>query len=228
MEIYNLKLKVFLLNNIGNKDALEKISELIDKSLSKHPKFLDFHSTNKFKNYSFNSLYKLEDDKIYKGGNIYSIIIRTVDKELSEYFKKNLLNEYTQHIKALTIENKTISKTYIEKVYSITPIIIKTEKGYWKEEMSMQDYEKRLKVNLIKKYNSYFNTKIDENFELFNMIEFNNNKPISTSYKNICLLGDKLTFYIANNETAQKLIYFALGVGIGEMNARGFGFINYK
>lgn len=228
VKIYELKLKVFTLKNIDTKNALEKISELIDKSLSKDLGFLNFHKENKFKNYCFNSLYKLEEDKIYKEGNIYSIIIRTVDRELSEYFKENLVNEHTQYLKALTLESKIVTKKHIEKVYSITPIVIKTEKGYWREEISIQEYETRIRENLIKKYNTYFNTKLDENFELFNMVEFNNKKPIATQYKNISLLGDKLTFYIADNEIAQNLAYFSLGVALGEVNARGFGFVNCK
>lgn len=228
MKVYELQLKVFLLKNIDNKNALEKISELIDKSLSRSDEFYKFHQKNMFKNYCFNSLYNLERDGIYKEGGIYSIIIRTINEQLSEYFKNNLVNEYTQHMKALTIESRVIPKKYIEKTYSITPVIIKTDKGYWKQELTLGDYEERLKVNLIKKYNTYFNTKLDENFELFNMFEFNNKKPIAIPYKNISLLGDKLTLHIAENEIAQNLAYFAIGVGIGEINARGAGFVNYK
>ncbi|WP_330655423.1 CRISPR-associated endoribonuclease Cas6 [Alkaliphilus sp. B6464] len=225
--VYELKLKVFLLKNIDSKNALEKISELIDKSLSKNPELYEFHKKNQFKNYCFNSLYNLEQDGVYKEGSIYSVIIRTTDEKLSQYFKKNLVNEYTQYIKALTFENKIIPKKHIEKIYSITPLVVKTDNGYWRQELSLEAYGQRITANIIKKYNAYFNTRLDENFELFNMIEFNNRKPIATPYKNVSLIGDKLTFYIADNETAQKLAYFALGAGVGEMNSRGFGFINY-
>ncbi|QUH21601.1 CRISPR-associated endoribonuclease Cas6 [Alkaliphilus sp. B6464] len=227
MMVYELKLKVFLLKNIDSKNALEKISELIDKSLSKNPELYEFHKKNQFKNYCFNSLYNLEQDGVYKEGSIYSVIIRTTDEKLSQYFKKNLVNEYTQYIKALTFENKIIPKKHIEKIYSITPLVVKTDNGYWRQELSLEAYGQRITANIIKKYNAYFNTRLDENFELFNMIEFNNRKPIATPYKNVSLIGDKLTFYIADNETAQKLAYFALGAGVGEMNSRGFGFINY-
>ncbi|MBU5677235.1 CRISPR-associated endoribonuclease Cas6 [Alkaliphilus sp. MSJ-5] len=228
MKVYELKLKVFLLKNIDSKNALEKISELIDKSLSKNPELYEFHKKNQFKNYCFNSLYNLEQDGVYKEGSIYSVIIRTTDEKLSQSFKKNLVNEYTQYIKALTFENKIIPKKHIEKIYSITPLVVKTDNGYWRQELSLEAYEQRITANIIKKYNAYFNTKLDENFEIFNMIEFNNRKPIATPYKNVSLLGDKLTFYIADNETAQKLAYFVLGAGVGEMNSRGFGFINYR
>lgn len=228
MKVYEITLKTFLLQNIHKDQALERIAELVDKSLSADDDFLDFHNKNKFKNYTFNSLYKLEDDFIYKEGNLYSIKLRSVDEELVNYLKVNLANEYTEHIKALTTECKELRRKQLERIYSITPIIIKTEGGYWKGNLSLEEYEMRIKNNLIKKYNNYFNTKIDENFELFRGIEFTNRKPISSTYKNIKILGDKLTLYIAENETAQELAYFALGAGAGEMCPRGFGFMNYK
>ena len=208
--------------------AQEKIEEILDKCLSSTEKFQKFHKINKFKNYTFNSFYKLEKDGIYKEGKIYSVKIRTIDEDLAEYFKKNLSNEYTHYIKGLTTESKKLRKKPIEKIYSLTPIVIKTDRGYWKGHLSLEEFERRLRENLIKKYNYYFNTNLDEDFELFNRIEFNNRKPISTSYKNIRILGDKLTLYIAENETAQKLTYLSLGTGLGEMNARGYGYMNYK
>lgn len=228
MKIYELTLKVFLMKNVSDKESLEKIVNLIDKSLSKDKKLLDFHEKNIYKNYTYNSFYPIEKSKIYREGKIYSIKIRTVSEDIKDYLKRNLVNEYTDCIKALTIEDVIIPKRYIEKIYSITPVIVKTEKGYWKGVLSLEEFEKRIKDNLIKKFNDYFNTKIDENFVLFKFIQFENCKPISSKYKNISILGDKLTLIIDENETAQKLAYLALGTGIGEMNARGYGFVNYK
>ncbi|RXI38103.1 CRISPR-associated endoribonuclease Cas6 [Clostridium tetani] len=228
MKIYELTLKVFLLKDIKSDESLEKISNLIDKSLSKDGKLLDFHERNTYKNYTFNSLYPIEKDKIYCEGKIYSVQIRTIDESLVQYFKKNLTNEYTEYIKALTLECRVIPQRYIEKIYSITPVIIKTEKGYWKGNLSLGEFEERIKNNLIKKYNAFFNTKIDERFTLFRAINLINNKPISCSYKNINVLGDKVNLVIDENEMAQKLAYFSLGTSIGEMNARGYGFVNYK
>ncbi|MEA4827393.1 MAG: CRISPR-associated endoribonuclease Cas6 [Clostridium sp.] len=229
IRVNELTLKVFLLKNIRREDALEKISELIDKSLAKNKKFLEFHTSNKFKNYTYNSFFPVETStRLYKEGNIYSIKIRTIDEELVDYFKKSLVNEYTDYIKALTIESKIIDKRYIENIYSITPCIINTDKGYWKGNLSIDEFERRIKENLIKKYNNFFDIKLNEDFQLFNMIKFDNLKPISCKYKSISILGDKLTLNIAENETAQELAYLAIGTGLGEMGSRGFGFSNYK
>ncbi|MBM7614507.1 CRISPR-associated endoribonuclease Cas6 [Alkaliphilus hydrothermalis] len=228
MKVFELTFKVYLLKNIQSNIALVKIAELIDNSLSHNDVLIEFHNANKFKNYSFNSLFKIEEDHIYKEGNIYSVKIRTVDDRLAEYFTINLAHEYTDYIKGLTIDCRVLKKKLIEKVYSITPTIIKTEEGYWQGKLTLEEFENRLKENLIKKYNDYFGTKIDENFDLFHRIELNNRKPVASSYKNVKLLGDKLTLYIDENEIAQELAYFSLGTGIGEMNARGYGFMNYK
>jgi CRISPR-associated endoribonuclease Cas6 len=121
-----------------------------------------------------------------------------------------------------------LPKKHIEKLYSITPAIMKNEDGYWKNKIKLDEFERRLKENLIKKYNSSMNTKIDENFQLYTTIEFKNKKPISTNYKNIKLLGDKISLNIAENENAQKIAYMSLGTGVFEMNARGYGFVNYR
>lgn len=228
MEVNEIFVKVYLLKDITKEQSLEKISEFLDKSLSFNDRFLEFHNSNKYKNYTFNSLYKLEKDGIYKEGSLYTVKIRTIDKSLLEYFKNTLANEYTEYIKGLTVKCNLIKRRHIEKLYSITPVVLKTSNGYWRGNLSFEDFERRIRENLIKKYNCFFNTKLDEEFELFHRIEFNNRKPISSNYKNIKILGDKLTLHIAENDNAQKLAYFALGTGIGEMNSRGFGYVNYK
>lgn len=228
MDVYELTLKVFLLKNIDSTEALEKISELIDKSLAKNERFLKFHNDNIFKNYTLNAFFPVEKLKTYKEGNIYSIKIRTIDEKLVEFLKANLVNEYTDSIKALTQQCKIISKRHIERIYSVTPIIIKTDNGYWRGNLSLDEYERRVTENLIKKYNTFFNEKLDENFELFNLFKFDNQKPISCRYKKIHIMGDKVSLAIAENQTAQSLAYMALGTGLGEMNSRGYGFINYR
>lgn len=154
--------------------------------------------------------------------------IRTVDLELAKYFKLVYVDNHTKEIKGLVAEIKVLPKKLLETVYTLTPMIIKTEKGYWKEAINFTEFEQRLKVNLIKKWNAYHNEKIDENFDLYTMIELKNKKPIAMEYKNIKLLGDKVQIQVADNKRAQDLWYFALGVGLGEMNARGCGFLNYR
>lgn len=228
MKVYELKLKVFILQDIDLKESREVICELIDRSLVRTNEMLGIHNNNQFKFYNFNNLYPLEQNKVYKAGNIYNLIIRTVDEKLVNHFKKYLANEYTDSIKALTLECRVIPKRHIDRIYNITPAVAKFEGGYWKEITSLECFEKRIKENLIKKYNVLFDTKIDEDFDLFSFIRLDNKKPIPCSYKSITLLGDKMTLNISENAMAQELAYLALGTGILEMGSRGLGFCNYQ
>lgn len=228
IKVIELELRVFLMKDIVSNRSLESISKLIDKSLLKTKKYADFHKENKYKYYNFCSFWPLETNKIYKKGNIYSVRIRTIDEELSKYFEKYLVNEYTDSMKALIIKRKYLPRKHIKKIYNITPSIAKFEEGYWRNVQPLETYEDRIKGNIVKKYNTFFNTKISEDFELFNIIRFDNIKPISTKYKNITLLGDKMTLYVAENKIAQEMAYFILGVGLLEMGSRGFGYCGYK
>ena len=94
--------------------------------------------------------------------------------------------------------------------------------------MEKEEYMKRIKENLIKKYNGFLKTEINEEFEVFKSFEFKNNKPISNNYKGKNLLGDKISIEIEDNVQAQDIIYMSLGTGVGEMNARGLGFMGYR
>ncbi|PIH04138.1 CRISPR-associated endoribonuclease Cas6 [Clostridium combesii] len=228
MKVYELTLKIFLLKDLTVDKSYEKLTELIDKSLCKDDELLVLHNENKYKYYTFSLPYKLEKDKVYKAGNIYSVKIRTIDEKILKNFKTQLVNVYTSFIKALTIDVKVIPPKYISTIYSLTPVVIKTDKGYWKGNLSLNEYEKRIKENLIKKYNQFFDEKINEDFPLYDFIRFDNRKPIGIRYKNITLLGDKITLNIANDEVSQKIAYLALGAGLGEMGSRGMGFVNYK
>ncbi len=228
MKVYEVTLKIFLLKDLPMDKAYEELSELIDKSLCKDEELLALHNENKYKYYTFSLPYKLEQDKIYKACNLYSVKIRTIDEKILKNFKTQLVNMYTPVIKVLTIEVKVIPKKHISTIYSITPVVIKTDNGYWKGNLSLDQYEKRVKTNIIKKWNQFFNEKVSENFPLYDFIKFDNKKPIGIKYKNITLLGDKLTLNISDDELSQNMAYLALGAGIGEICSRGMGFVNYK
>ena len=221
-------LKIYVLKNITKEKALSEIASLIDKSFLITENMSQMHRKNSYKGYVFNNMFPLEE--IYKAGTIASIQIRTIDQVLLNHIRDVLKDTTTDKIKSLAVMTKEINlkDDWIKNIYSITPVIIKTENGYWRGNLSINEYLQRIKVNLIKKYNQIYNTKINEDFELFKGVEFTNLKPIGCEYKNIVLLGDKLELEIAENEKAQKLANLALGAGIGEMNARGYGFVNYN
>nr|WP_246517097.1 CRISPR-associated endoribonuclease Cas6 [Clostridium aciditolerans] len=219
---------VFLLEEINSTDVSSKISGFIDSGMAKVPELLEFHNENVYKNYCYNSFYPLEEDKKYKQGKTYTIQLRTINKNLADFFYTELVNHFNDSIKGLTAKVRIIPQRHIEKIYSITPVMLKNEEGYWKGKLSLMDFERRLKENLIKKYNLAMKTKIDEDFQLYTNIEFMNQKPVAMNYKGRKLLGDKISINISDDEAAQDLAYMALGTGILEMNARGAGYVNFK
>ena len=225
--VLEMDIKVYLSENINSNESNEYICELIDSVLAKEEKYLKMHNDIGFKKYCFNNFYPMEKDYIYKEGNIYTFKLRSVDKDLVKYIEDNMKNSYTKSVKVLSITSRVIPKKHIDKVFSITPTVIKFESGYWRGSNSIEDIENRIVKNLKKKYKQYCGVELSDNIEVFNFIKLKNKRPIPTKYKNICLLGDKFEFKVSNNPIAQELLYLALGTGLGEMNARGFGFTNY-
>lgn len=215
------------MKNIPLTHILEEISSLIDTGLGKDEKMLEFHEKRGFKNYSHSGFKELERDKIYKEGRIYSFSIRCIDESLKNYLSKTLSDTSTNSMKGLVTTVKLIPKIYIEKIYTVTPAILKLEEGYWKGNIDFLTYEKRIIENSIKKAKSVIGD-FDEDFVLFNGIKMLNHKVIATSYKNITLLGDKLELIISNNEKAQLIAYIILGTGLCNNCSRGYGFVNYK
>ena len=228
MKVIQIRVKVLLKENVEVDDIQSKVCGVIDYSFSKREALLKMHNTNMYKFYCFDLPYPVEVDKVYKKNKVYTLTIRTIDLNLGEFFSNSLLHTETDFIKILSSEVKIIPQKHIEKIYSLTPAIIKNESGYWRDIMSIGDYERRIKENLIKKYNTITGEKMDEDFRLFSKIDFKNRKPISVKYKNIKLLGDKINLYITDDIRAQNLAYMSLGAGIMEMNSRGCGFVNCK
>ena len=54
--------------------------------------------------------------------------IRTADLELAKYFKLVCVDNHTKEIKGLVAEIRVLPKKLLETVYTLTPMIIKTEK----------------------------------------------------------------------------------------------------
>lgn len=228
VSVFEIRVKVYILKDISFTNILAREAEYIDSALAQSEKWLEYHEINQFKKYCFGCLYPIEKDGVYKKDNIYTITARTVDAELARYFSKVLRNHYTDSMKGLVVENRVLPRKVIGEIYSLTPVIQKSDYGYWKNQMSLEEFERRLFENAVKKYNQFTGKKIDEDFQLYTNITFLNRKPIANEYKGIRLLGDKVNLKIADNAQAQELAYFLLGTGMCEMNSRGYGYCNYR
>lgn len=228
LQVFQIRLKIYMLKDVEAGRVQTKLTAFIDSGFECSEKLLRMHEANTYKKYCYDLPYPLERDKIYKRGSIYTVTVRTIDRELAAYFNEVCVNHYTEEIKGLTAEIRVIPRKMIGSLYTLTPVVLKDEKGYWRTHMGLEDFEKRLKVNLIKKWNYFQNDSLKEDFRLYTSLEFLNSSPIGIEYKNIKLLGDKIRLQIADNETAQNLAYMSLGTGVLEMNGRGNGFVNYR
>lgn len=227
MDVFELKIKVYLLKDIKVEEIQGYLAYFIDSVLIKENNFLNIHETNMYKFYTFDSLYPLAKNGIYQKENTYVFRIRTVNHKLAEYLAEMLLKNRTKEIQGLTRELRIIKPKLIKKLYTLTPVILKTDQGYWKNSFSVEEFEKRLKINLIKKFNSITGSEMDIDFQFYYQINFKNKVPVARNYKGIKLLGDMIELEITENKNAQKLAMLAIGSGLLEMNARGFGFVNY-
>lgn len=161
-----------------------------------------------------------------------------------KFLLENLFNFENEDFKTISLNIKILPKKMIGKIYTITPALMKNKEGYWRYFMNFEDFEKRLKINCLKKY-IYFTNKgreelinleilkelglnKEKDIELFSNIKFNNKLPVPIIYKGKKLVGDKLELEIANNERAQEIAYMLLGTGLLENCARGCGFLGYR
>lgn len=228
MQVYQIRIKLYMLTDVALNRIQTNLTAFIDKGFLENEELLQMHEENKFKNYCYDLPYPIEKDKIYKKGKIYTVTIRTIDPRLAKYFQEVCVNSYTDEVKGLTSEIRIIPKKVIDSIYTLTPVILKDDKGYWRKHMQLAEFENQLKLNLIKKWNRFTGEKLSEDFSLYTLLEFLNETPVPMEYKSIKLLGDKIRLQIADNETAQKLAYMALGTGLLSMNSRGAGYVNYR
>lgn len=228
MKVYQIRMKVYLQKDIKADNVQTAITRFIDKSFLQEEAWAKLHEENTYKNYCYDLLSPLEKDKIYKAGKIYTLTIRTVNEEMALFFANICVNTYTWEIKGLSAEVKVLPRKIIEFIYTLTPIVIKDEQGYWRNLMTQKSFEDRIKINLCKKWKQLTGKEEINNYSFYDTIEFLNRKPVPMKYKNVKLLGDKIRLSIADDELAQELAYLSLGVGLGEMNSRGAGFVNYR
>lgn len=226
--VFEIRVKQYLLQDIPFRELQNALADFVDSALCKNEELISFHEENRYKFYSIGTLWPIERGAVYKKEQIYTFTIRTVAPQLAKYFSEVLKNHYTEKMKGLTVENRIIPQKMLSQIYTLSPAIMKSDAGYWRSHMSLDEYEKRLFANIVKKYKAFTGEQIEEDFPLYTNIQFLNKYPIACRYKDISLLGDKLNLQIATDEKSQKLAYFILGTGIFELNSRGAGFCNFR
>lgn len=222
MQYYNLKVAVSLNHDTKSEETYEKISKLISNAMLKDENLKKIHEKNEYKNYVFCNLYPIEKDGIYKMGHIYTFDIRFINLQNAMKIKQFLNITSNSDFKVIMSNLETSTQRKIQKLITLTPAIITTEKGDYVINNDLNLIKQRMLANTQKKYNQIYNEKIDIDF--IKEVKQTNNKPIKLPYKNIYLLGNKFELTIKDDPISQNLAYLALSVGLLEKNAEGFGF----
>lgn len=222
MQYYNLKVVTSLKQDIKSEESYEKISKLISSSMLHDENLKEIHEKNEYKNYVFCNLYPIEKDGIYKARHIYTFDIRFINLQNAMKIKQFLNIIQNSDFKVIMSNLETSTQRKINKLKTLTPAIITTEKGDYLINNDLELVKQRILANTQKKYNQIYNEKIDMDF--IKEIKQTNNKPIKIPYKNIHILGNKFEITVKDDPISQNLAYLVLSIGMLEKNAEGFGF----
>lgn len=222
MNCYNLKIITLLKQNLKNEETYEKISNLISYAMLKDKNLKEIHEKKTFKNYVFCSLYPVQKDGIYKQNNIYSFDLRGLEFSKIMKLKQVLTGLENDYFKIIQINLQNHEQIKINKLITLTPTIITTQKGDYDIQDNMELVKDRILANIQKKYKNIYNTEV--NVDFIKEIKKTNRQPIKIPYKNINMLGNKFEIEVKEDPMSQNLAYLALSIGILEKNSLGLGF----
>ena len=232
MKYFELTCTAYIKKDISFKESFETISKYISFSMSKTDELKELHEKQGFKHYSFGNFYPVEKEKIYKKGNTYQFVLRSLDEmfidALSQTLRQNINNS---NFLVIDTHKKIVKQFFISELYSATPVIVSIENGlFWTMEKDgdIMKLQKQLHDNLEKKYQSFYGEPIKSEQNFIQLLEVKNRVPqniqIIKNGKAIRLFGNKFRIVPNEDEVSQKLALVALACGLGEKNSFGGGF----
>ncbi|PHO10020.1 CRISPR-associated endoribonuclease Cas6 [Malaciobacter canalis] len=242
MKYFELKCLAYIKKEIELNSSFDIISSYINYCFTKDEQLKKLHEEKNFKNYCFGNFYPIEKDKLYKKGNTYEFIIRSLDEEfiykLQRILRENVNNSFFQ---VLQTTKKVVKQIFISELYTITPTIttVKDENNksiFWTvdKDGDILKLQKQLQDNLLKKYENFYNEKLKPTQNFIQLLEIKNQKPQSIYFMKkindgksirVRLFGNKLKIVPNEDETSQKLAFVALSCGLGEKQSYGGGFV---
>ncbi len=232
MKYFELTCTAYIKRDILFRDSFEKLSKYISFSMAQTNEFKELHNSNGFKFYTFNNFSPIEKSKIYKRGNSYTFLIRSFNENLIDQLiislRENINNPNFQVIQA---QKNSVKDFFISELYSITPVIVSTEKGFFwtmEKDGDIMKLYKQLHSNLERKYISLYGKKpqVEDNF--IQLLEIKNRVPQTIQNhkngKSYRFFGNKFKIVPREDKLSQKLAFLALGCGLGEKNSFGGGF----
>jgi CRISPR-associated endoribonuclease Cas6 len=227
MDIFELKIELFLKNEFGYKDYPNFISKNINYMMYNSLLLRALHEKKGFKPFVVGSLYPAESKlKVYKTDKKYTWTIRSIDKTILEEFIKAYQTSTNLDFEMVGFGIHSLNLKHIDKVFTITPAVLTIEGSrFWTIQEDVMLIQKRVIANLEKKYFEFFKKKIIALKDSINFFRIKNQKPIFFNYKNRLIIANRFEFVFSSDKTAQTLAKLSFGVGILEKNTLGFGMV---
>ena len=221
-KILELRISVYLKNDLKLNNMYEEVSKLVNYSMEGSDYLSDIHKKQKtFKHYCISGLYPTERDRIYKCDNVYNFMIRSYNTKLIKNLQKCLMNIENNMFVVMSIDLFIYNKSNIEYVDTLTPAIIIKDNLCWNIYSDDIDYFKKyIFMNLANKYNSLQGLKMNFNYDdIIKDIEIKNSHAITFDYKGIKMLSYKLRIYFHENNIDQEVANLSIAEGVGQKNS---------
>jgi len=199
------------------------LASLIANAMTFDETLKQLHQQTTFKPYVFCAPYPLEADHIYHKGRMYCFNLRTLKVDFALAIK-NYLPRARGNARVVSVELRTQNQPHIRELISLTPVISTVDNQCWMAENGLALLASRLHSNAAKKYKALNADFAEPDEFFFELVELLNQKPVGVSYKGTTLFGHKVHLQIKPQLWAQQLAVTALGQGLGEKNALGFGY----
>ena len=239
MNYYELNCTAYIKKNISFKDSFEVIAKYISFSMAQDQDLKELHDKERvYKHYAFGNFYPIEKEKIYKKGNSYQFQLRSPNKsfinQLSQTLRQNINNP---NFLTVEVSKKTIKQFFISELYSVTPVIVTSDKRvFWTidRDGDIIKLQRLLHDNLEKKYFDFYGEKLEPEQNFIQLLEIKNHKAqrIWTNKKDknkkrvsFHFIGNKFRIVPNEDMVSQKLAFLALSCGLGEKNSFGGGFL---
>jgi len=226
MKYYELKISTSLKAPIHFQKSPEAIGKLISTALINGG--YTKHSEKQPKPYVFSNLGKADKNGFFKNGEI---VFRSFDKNLARMVATELGFYEDNIFKIDSIVFKEVSYRYINALISVNPVFVKMKDSnkFWTlNDGDVNTLLNALQSNLIRKYESAFNEKLNLINGFIEYFQIKNNTPQTFYYKGGRLFGNKFYIVPKSDEVSQKLAFTSLACGLGHMNSSvGGGFCKF-
>jgi len=214
--------------------------------------FGTLHDKEGYKFFCFSNIFPIGD---MEEGEISKLLVASPNEKLIESLEAPLQDfsagKRRINIGEMSFEVVNLKKLDMElkrrdlRVITATPVIIRIPERnydrygipeeerkpryvYWRPKYSFEAFLKQLSENLIKKFNEFYGTKI-ENYDLFEQFMFRRSTAtkVVIDGKEYVMVGSMWEFvWSYMDETQRRVIEFGLDAGFGERGSLGFGFVN--